>query len=171
MVPSWMGGWRADATWLGWASSRIVSIGHMRPGLTTAVVSLAVVVCLEAVYILVLRRRMANRADAGVAPRLDKLAAALALLTDVTEAGFTTVAAEVQRVQAKAAPARASSRRVTKRVSAAAARGESAIAIAAAESLSEDEVHLRTALVTAPTPSLERVAALTGLIAGAAGGR
>lgn len=147
MATGWMGGWNANATWLGWAGSRIVSIGHMRPGLTTVVVGLSVLAVLEAAYIFSLRRQAGAGSLGQVAGRVDKLAVALALLTDTTESGFSALAMEVQRVQPRTPSPRASSRSaVAKRVSAAKARGESVKAIATTEAISEDEIQLHAAL-------------------------
>jgi hypothetical protein len=150
MTTSWMGGWSADATWLGWAGSRIVSIGHLRPGLTALLVALSVLAVLEAGYIFYLRRQADAGSQGHLAGRVDKLAVALTLLTDTTESGLSALAMEVQRMQ-RAQPATASPRArsrsaMAKRVSAATARGESVTAMAAAEAVSEDEIQLHSAL-------------------------
>lgn len=140
MSPSWMGGWHADATWLGWAGSRLVSIGQMRPGLTTLALGLALLVIAEAGYILYLRRRT-SVAGGQVESQLDKLAEALNLLTDTTESGLTALAVEVQRAQLRAAGPRAGSRGA-----AAKPKGAGTRAKATAEILSEDAAQLHAAL-------------------------
>lgn len=80
--------------------------------------------------------------------RLSRLADGLALLTDTTEAGMSTLARELQQQAARRVPpARTSSRAsVTKRVVAAARKGEDLASIADDEALSESEVRLHLKL-------------------------
>jgi len=90
----------------------------------------------------------ANRKLASVdlmAQRLERLAGALTLLTDTTEAGLTAIAGEVR--QAHKPAGRATSRTVvSKRVKAAVKRGDAVTRIARDEALSESEVRLHLAL-------------------------
>jgi hypothetical protein len=80
--------------------------------------------------------------------RLSRLADGLALLTDTTETGMATFARELERQQGPRASAGRSSTRasVSKRVVAAARKGEGLAAIAGRESLSESEVRLHVQL-------------------------
>lgn len=75
--------------------------------------------------------------------RMSRLADGLALLTDTTEAGLTTLIREVEQLGRRKATTRAVSRStVSKRVAAAVKTGEPIAKIAEAESLSESEVRL-----------------------------
>lgn len=80
--------------------------------------------------------------------RLSRLADGLALLTDTTEVGMATFARELQRQQGPRASAPRSSTRasVSKRVVAAARKGDDLATIAGRESLSESEVRLHLQL-------------------------
>lgn len=160
MPTGWMGGWHADATWLGWAGSRIVSIGQMRPGLTTLAIGLGVLAIVEAVHIFHLHRRTGGSAGL-VETRLDKLAEALNLLADTTESGLTALAVEVQRAQLRAASPRAGSRGAGARTPSAKSRSASGKMKAAPEALSEDAAQLQAAL--AMTMSAHDVAESKGL--------
>ena len=83
----------------------------------------------------------------NIRERLSRLADGLALLTDTTEAGLTTIARELQQTQAGRAPApRASRASVSRRVVAAVRKGEDLAAIAGQEALSESEVRLHLKL-------------------------
>jgi hypothetical protein len=80
--------------------------------------------------------------------RMSRLADGLALLTDTTEAGLSTILREVQQ-GARKAPVRASSASrsaVSKRVLAAARKGSDVAEIASDEALSESEVRLHLKL-------------------------
>jgi hypothetical protein len=78
---------------------------------------------------------------------MSRLADGLALLTDTTEAGMETLAREIQQLSRKAPAPRASNRSaVSKRVVAAARKGENLAAIASEEQLSESEVRLHLSL-------------------------
>ena len=75
--------------------------------------------------------------------RLSRLADGLALLTDTTEAGLSTLMREIQ--QAK--PPRARSRRaVAGRIASATAAGEEVPVIASREAMSESEIRLHLAM-------------------------
>jgi hypothetical protein len=82
---------------------------------------------------------------------LRALADGLALLTDTAEAGFATLAGELQQGQRRTpAKPRVSSRSsVSKRVVTAARNGESLDRIAQREALSESEVRLHVTLAEA----------------------
>lgn len=81
--------------------------------------------------------------------RISRLADGLALLTDTTEAGLATMARELQQVAGRT-PARSTTRgAVSRRVVAAARKGESLAAIAGREALSESEVRLHVQLADA----------------------
>jgi hypothetical protein len=81
--------------------------------------------------------------------RMSRLADGLALLTDTAEAGFATVARQIEQASRHAAPVKSSRAAVAKRVARAARRGEPVSTIAAVESLSESEVRLHLALAPA----------------------
>ena len=88
----------------------------------------------------------AERID-HVEHRLDKLSAALSLLTDTTEAAFRDVMQEVER-QAQAGKESPFDRRVSahRRIGLAASNGRTAREIALSEGVSEGEVRLRLRL-------------------------
>jgi predicted flap endonuclease-1-like 5' DNA nuclease len=79
------------------------------------------------------------------------LCSGLALLTDTTEAGLSTIARELQHQQAGRGPAPRSASRaaVSRRVVAAARKGDDLTTIAGNEMLSESEVRLHLQLATA----------------------
>ncbi len=85
--------------------------------------------------------------------RMSRLADGLALLTDTAEAGFATLARQIEQVSRNAAPAKPSRAAVAKRVASAARRGERVTAIAAHESLSESEVRLHLAMTATEPPA------------------
>jgi hypothetical protein len=78
--------------------------------------------------------------------RIGHLADALALLTETSESGFRTMAAEIERL-ADAGGRKVGGRVNLARLAAAARRGQSVSEIAAAEGVSEGEVSLRLHLV------------------------
>lgn len=86
--------------------------------------------------------------------RMSRLADGLALLTDTTETGFTTISRQIDSIARRPAPApvpvpapRSSSRStVARRVVSAAKQGSAVASIAGAEELSESEVRLHLAL-------------------------
>lgn len=79
--------------------------------------------------------------------RMSRLADGLALLTDTTEAGLSTIIREVQQLSRRSAEPRPAPRAaVAKRVTAAVRQGEDIARIAETESLSESEVRLHLSL-------------------------
>lgn len=103
---------------------------------------------------LLLRRR--NDLDLSrVETRLAHFGEALALLTDTTQAGFTSVAAELEQPDRKAVrtPNRAA---VSKRIVGAVRRGRSIQDVAADEAVSESEIRLHLGLAdeAVPAPAL-----------------
>ena len=110
-------------------------------------IGLAVLVAIEGLVIVHLSRSV--RKVSKVADRVANLGAALALLTDTTEAGFTSVAAELERVGALKRSATPVTRRATsKRITTAAKNGRTLEEIASSEALSESEVRLHLQLAT-----------------------
>lgn len=106
-------------------------------------IAVGVVLVAQTALILWGLRRLSELAN--FRERLSRLADGLALLTDTTEAGMSTLARELQQQASRrpAAPARTSTRAsVNKRVVAAARKGEDIAAIADGEALSESEVRL-----------------------------
>ena len=81
--------------------------------------------------------------------RISRLADGLALLTDTTEAGLATMARELQQSTARPAPRTTTRGAVSRRVAAAARRGEPLSAIAGREALSESEVRLHLQIAEA----------------------
>lgn len=107
--------------------------------------AVSVVLLAQTVLIVYAIRRLGELAN--FRERLSRLADGLALLTDTTEAGMATLARELQQQSARrTAPPRASRAAVTKRVVAAARKGEDLAAIADDEALSESEVRLHLKL-------------------------
>jgi hypothetical protein len=98
---------------------------------------------------------------AGEADRLRHLTDGLALLTDTTEAGLTTLIREVERLGQRPSAARPSRKSVARRVVAAERSGEAVAAIAGREAMSESEVrlHLMLANVQARKASAARASA------------
>ena len=90
--------------------------------------------------------------------RMRALTDAMALLTDTTESGLTTLIRAVERLNLHPAPARASRKSVARRVVAAAKQGEELSTIAGREALSESEVrlHLMLANIQAQKAAPER---------------
>lgn len=111
-----------------------------------ATAAVGVVVCGQVLLALWTARRV--REIGHLRERLSRLADGLALLTDTTESGLSTIIRELQQANRRQATApRAGSRStVTKRVTAAARRGEDIPAIARDEALSESEVRLHMKL-------------------------
>lgn len=108
-------------------------------------VAVSVVLLAQTVLIVYAFRRLGELAN--FRERLSRLADGLALLTDTTEAGMATLARELQQQSARrTTPPRASRAAVTKRVVAAARKGEDLSAIADDEALSESEVRLHLKL-------------------------
>lgn len=82
-----------------------------------------------------------RRTVAALETRLARQADGLTLLTETSESGFALVARELER--AAATPVKPAKRVATRRIATAARKGRSIAQIAAAEGLSESEVHLR----------------------------
>ena len=79
--------------------------------------------------------------------RMSRLADGLALLTDTTEAGMSTLAAQITQANRESQPVKRATRAsVQKRVKEAVRKGERISKIAAHEALSESEVGLHLAL-------------------------
>jgi hypothetical protein len=103
------------------------------------------VVLTQLVLVLWMLRRLGELSH--MRERMSRLADGLALLTDTTESGLSTL---LREVQAGRKSARASSRAtVSKRVTAAARKGEDIAEIAMQEDLSESEVRLHLQLAEA----------------------
>jgi hypothetical protein len=102
-------------------------------------------ICMQLVILLWTLRRLAELSN--IRERMSRLADGLALLTDTTEAGMATLAAQLDQINRKPKTARPASRAtVAKRVTEAARKGDQLPAIAADEALSESEVRLHLAL-------------------------
>ena len=109
-----------------------------------ASVAIAAAVLLQTVLLLWVLRRVGRMA--GEADRVRHLTDGLALLTDTTEAGLTTLIREVERLAQRPSPARASRKHVARRVAAAAGQGDPVAEIAGREAMSESEVRLHLML-------------------------
>jgi hypothetical protein len=108
-------------------------------------IGLAALVVVEGLVIVHLSRTV--RKVSKVSDRVATLGAALALLTDTTEAGLASVAAELERVGTLKRSATTATRRATsRRITTAAKNGHSLEDIAASEALSESEVRLHLQL-------------------------
>jgi hypothetical protein len=104
----------------------------------------AVALLLQTVLIVWLLRRVGRLA--WQADRIKHLTDGLALLTDTTEAGLTTLLREVERIGQRPAPVRATRKSVATRVVTAAHKGEPVAEIAGREAMSESEVRLHLML-------------------------
>lgn len=82
----------------------------------------------------------------SIRERLSRLADGLALLTDTTEAGLSTIARELQQQAGRGSGPQASRATIGRRVVAAALKGEALSTIAGHEALSESEVRLHLTL-------------------------
>lgn len=107
-------------------------------------VAVAAAVLLHTVLLMWVLRRVGRLA--GEANRLRQLTEGLALLTDTTEAGLTTLIREVERLGLRPSPARPSRKSVARRVVAAEQGGEAVAEIAGREAMSESEVRLHLML-------------------------
>ena len=84
----------------------------------------------------------------NIRERMSRLADGLALLTDTTEAGLSTIAKQLEMQNGKTKGVRAASRvSVARRVAEAVRKGDRVTRIAEREALSESEVSLHLALV------------------------
>lgn len=102
--------------------------------------------------VLLWRLARSSKVAADALVRVERLTAALELLTDTTEEGFVNVAGELERLGARPMAAPSTRRATTRRIAAAARKGQSIAAIAAAESISESEVRLHLGLDAAAEP-------------------
>jgi hypothetical protein len=96
--------------------------------------------------VVVWQTRVMRQTIVALEGKLARQADALALLTETSESGFSAIAQELARrevVPATPTPPREPS---TRRMTSAARRGKSVKEIAAAEQVSQGEVHLRLAL-------------------------
>ena len=103
---------------------------------------------LQTLVLVVMGRRLKQLRD--VRTRMSRLTDAVALLTDTSESGLTTLIREVERLAQRQALPRAESRdTVARRVLDASRRGESNARIAMEEAMSETEVRLHLAMARA----------------------
>ena len=117
------------------------------------------VVLWQSVMVLWIVRRLQELAH--MRERLSRLADGLALLTDTTEAGLSTIVRELQQIGRRPGSRAASSRSaVARRVAAASRTGVDVATIATSEAMSESEVRLHMKLAEAATESAARGAAL-----------
>ena len=117
----------------------------MNPLTVVLLVVASIAVVQTALLVWMLRRLgRLRRAD----ERVSRLTDGLALLTDTTEAGLTTLIREVEQLGRRQVVPRAAGSRasVARRVVAAARKGERLTHIAESESLSEGEVRLHLSL-------------------------
>jgi hypothetical protein len=103
-------------------------------------IALAIVVLAQSAAIWRMSRAM--RVTIRLNERLSHFADALALLTDTTETGLASVAAELELTGRKRAARSVAPRAASKRIVKAARRGQAIDEIAAAEAISESEVRL-----------------------------
>jgi len=101
--------------------------------------AIAVLALCQTLVLWRLSKRM--KAVSRVNDRLAQFAEALALLTDTTEAGLATVAAELEE-PGRRRSSRTTTRSASRRIATAARRGQAIEEIAAAEGLSASEVRL-----------------------------
>lgn len=118
---------------------------------------------LQLVALGVLLRRRTDLDLSRVETRLAHFGEALALLTDTTQAGFTSVASELEQSDRKAArpPNRATA---SKRIVGAVRRGRSIQDVAADEAVSESEIRLHLGLADdlVPSPALAAASRQSG---------
>lgn len=126
--------------------------------LLTIAVIVGGVLFVQTVLVLWAARRLDELAH--IRERLSRLADGLALLTDTTEAGLATLARELQQQRAGRTPTpRATRAAVSRRVVAAARKGDEVADIAGQEALSESEVRLHLQLAQAAGPKASKEAA------------
>lgn len=117
-----------------------------------AIYGLCGVSLLQCVALAVLMKRRKGMDAGRIETRLSHFAEALALLTDTTQSGFTTVAAELERMTGGHAPV-VNRAAASKRIVSAARKGRSIQDIAAAEAVSESEIRLTLGIAsTADAP-------------------
>lgn len=103
--------------------------------------------------VLLWRLARSSKVAADALARVERLTAALELLTDTTEEGFVNVATELERLGARPVAPQSTRRATTKRIASAARKGQSIAAIAVAEAISESEVRLHLGLDSASEPT------------------
>lgn len=113
--------------------------------MTYAIYALCGVSVLQCVALIVLLKRRRDLDLARIETRLSHFAEALALLTDTTQSGFASVAAELERGSLRKTPG-ASRAATSKRIVSAARKGRSIQDIAAQEEISESEIRLTLGL-------------------------
>lgn len=114
---------------------------------TYALIALGAIGSLQVVLLGLLLRRRREVDLSRVEQRLAHFGEALALLTDTTQTGFSSVAAELARAGSRRSPApnRAAA---TKRIVGAVRKGHSVQDIAATEDISESEIRLHLGLAS-----------------------
>jgi hypothetical protein len=116
----------------------------MHRGAVIGVAAAGAILVLQAVLVLVVARRL--REVGHLRERLSRLADGLALLTDTTESGLSTLTRELQQLTRRPTARSRSRNAVSKRIVAAAQAGDDIPRIASSESLSESEVRLHMRL-------------------------
>ncbi len=112
--------------------------------MTYVCAGLSVVVVIQAIALALMWRRRA-RSVATVEARVRQLADALALLTDTTQAGLASVAAELEHGRRPRPTTRAATSR---RIAHAVERGRTVRDVAAQEQVSESEIRLHLGLAS-----------------------
>ena len=121
--------------------------------LVAAIVTIGVVFLLQTLLTLWVVRRL--RDVSQISERVSRLGDGLALLTDTTDAGLTTVLRQIEQLGRKTETVK-SPRTVNKRVATAARKGQTVARIAQDEALSESEVRLHLAMAAANAPAAAR---------------
>lgn len=114
---------------------------------TYALIALGASSLLQLVLIGILLRRQPHLDLSRAEQRLAHFGEALALLTDTTQAGFTSIAAELERAGGRRALV-TNRAAATKRIVGAARKGRSVQDIAATEEVSESEIRLHLGLAS-----------------------
>jgi hypothetical protein len=125
----------------------------------TVLLSLNVLVLVALACVLTQLGRRLHREQA-LEQRVSQLREALGMLTDATESGFATLTSRLGLAPESKAPANTRKSASTRRVKAAARRGQSLAQVAAEEGISEGELHLRLSLADAAraaAPGVSRV--------------
>jgi hypothetical protein len=123
-----------------------------------AALAMALITLVNGALLLWIARRLQELSL--IRERVSRLADGLALLTDTTEAGLSTLIREVEGLGRRRTPAKTASRAiVTRRVVTAANSGESLARIAEHESMSETEVGLHLSMARAVEPAGQAAAA------------
>ena len=114
---------------------------------TYALIALSAIGLLQLVLLGVLLRRRRELDLSRVEQRLAHFGEALALLTDTTQTGFTSVAAELERTGGRRPPV-TNLAAATRRIVGASRKGRSVQDIAATEEISESEIRLHLGLAS-----------------------